>query len=204
MLRCTQFDPHARPPVHCMKYGIIDPGMRRAYDCTQRFHAGNAHKSRIGYSWRQHSPTRVFPRGPYCIFPQGCCRHLRSSRVTQCSSRRTSQCRGDIRTGTREGAGIRKTRGSRETMILHYAASLAFILWYLLAPPATPGGLVDNKAPLLQWEAIDVFDTEARCRTVADIMREDAVTNHLPVAAVHARAWAMKCIASDDPRLTGK
>jgi len=88
-------------------------------------------------------------------------------------------------------------------MIYRYATSFAFVLWYLLAPPTAPGGLTDNRAPLPKWEVIKVFDTEARCRTLAAVMREDAVTNHSPVAVAQARAQAMKCIASDDPRIKG-
>ena len=82
-----------------------------------------------------------------------------------------------------------------------HGAALALVIWYLLAPPTALGGLVHNRAPLSKWEVIEVFDTEAKCRTFADIMREEAMTNHPLVAATQARAQAMKCVTSDDPRL---
>ena len=84
-------------------------------------------------------------------------------------------------------------------MKLRHGAAFALVIWYLLAPPTALGGLAHNRAPLSKWEVIEVFDTEAKCRTFADVMREEAMTNHTPVAATQAQA--MKCVTSDDPRL---
>ena len=82
-----------------------------------------------------------------------------------------------------------------------HGAALAIVIWYLLAPPTALRGLAYNRAPLSKWEVIEVFDTEAKCQTLANVMREEAMANHHPVAATQARAQAMQCIASDDPRL---
>jgi hypothetical protein len=84
-------------------------------------------------------------------------------------------------------------------MNLRNGATLT-LLWYLLASPTLPDGPVNDRAPLANWEAIEVFDTEAKCRVLADVMREDALTYHSDATA-QARAQAMKCIASNDLRL---
>ena len=86
-------------------------------------------------------------------------------------------------------------------MKLRHGAAFALVIWYLLAPPIALGGLAHNRALLSKWEVIEVFDTEAKCRILADVRRQEAVTNHSPVAATQARAQAMQCVASDDPRL---
>jgi hypothetical protein len=86
-------------------------------------------------------------------------------------------------------------------MNFHYVAAVTFLTWYLLMPPATPGGNFDATAPLSKWEVFDFFDTAAKCRTLVDVMREDAIAHHPPTAAPQARASAMKCVADDDPSL---
>src|SRR5215831_4275644 len=57
-----------------------------------------------------------------------------------------------------------------------HAAALAFVVWYMLAPPTAPGGRLDNRAPLSKWKVIKVYDTEARCRARAADRLEDALT----------------------------
>ena len=88
-------------------------------------------------------------------------------------------------------------------MKVPHAAALAFVLWYMLAPPMAPGGRLDNRAPLLKSEVINIYDTEARCCARADDRREDALTDSPPGSAARLRAQAIKCIASYDPRLAG-
>jgi len=39
-----------------------------------------------------------------------------------------------------------------------HAAALALVGWYLMAPPIRPGGGVDLKAPMSQWDQDDDFD----------------------------------------------
>jgi hypothetical protein len=89
-------------------------------------------------------------------------------------------------------------------MNLHYMAAVTFLTWYLLMPPPTPDGNFDATAPLSEWEVFDFFDTAAKCRTLVDVMREDAIAHHLPTAAPQARANAMKCVADNDSRLKDK
>src|SRR5579871_560658 len=85
-----------------------------------------------------------------------------------------------------------------------YATALVLYCgWYLLgAPPRTTGQMFATSASVSQWTVLDVFDTERDCR---DGEREqlnptEKSTQGTGEMAIHSAA--LKCISTDDPRLS--
>jgi hypothetical protein len=87
--------------------------------------------------------------------------------------------------------------------------------WYLIVPPSTPHGLNDQ-FPMSVWTHIGAYDTATECedrlsslrhpsyvdyQTAQDDINSAALGSVLPWELFKARAWASRCIASDDPAL---
>src|SRR5258708_33138358 len=103
-----------------------------------------------------------------------------------------------------------------------HAAALAVVGWYLMEPPMLGGNppiyeppRPDLSAPLERWIVDDTFDTASQCRAALASVRE--VPENLDVRRLTAEQFAQiqaskkglwassdQCVASDDPRLTGK
>jgi hypothetical protein len=94
-------------------------------------------------------------------------------------------------------------------MQLRHAAALALVVWYLMAPPLTPGGgphEVLFHAPLSKWEIGEEHDTKAECedslRESKKNMDRDANACVDGLCAVMVVEYAHgRCMASHDPRL---
>ena len=89
-----------------------------------------------------------------------------------------------------------------------HATALAFVGWYLMAPPAFPGRSdmplnenmpadqqFDEHAPLSRWSPLGTTQTAAECRAARGRLRHD------PQPLIRLIGLVSDCIASDDPRL---
>jgi hypothetical protein len=101
-------------------------------------------------------------------------------------------------------------------MKLHYAAALALVGWYLLAPPVQEGSdgsgktfyWANDKAPLPEWRQIGSYDAAQACdaakwKHLADTARTTDTKSDYQSAFVLSDS-AAQCIATDDPRLKEK
>jgi len=96
-----------------------------------------------------------------------------------------------------------------------HAAALALLGWYLIAPPRDKQLILFNQqSPLSLWVTVEEFETLKGCqagkKSEMDNMEKERHTSPraklsqedaLDQSARSLRAIAMKCIASDDPRL---
>lgn len=90
-------------------------------------------------------------------------------------------------------------------MKLHRAVTLAFVGWYLIAPPVRqPKGeapYMDDHAKYRDWEILQVYKTPEECETAQRRERSEvSLTDPDPWSAQVADA---ECIASDDPQIEG-
>jgi hypothetical protein len=86
-----------------------------------------------------------------------------------------------------------------------YATALVLYCgWYLLgAPPRTAGQDVSSiSAPVSQWTVLDVFDTERDCRDGEREQLNPSKTSTQSQAHTPERSGGLKCISTDDPRLS--
>ena len=86
-----------------------------------------------------------------------------------------------------------------------YATALVLYCgWYLLgAPPQTMRqNLSAVSAPVSQWTVLDVFDTERDCRDGEREQLNSTKTSAQGQAEMGKRSGALKCISTDDPRLS--
>jgi hypothetical protein len=89
-----------------------------------------------------------------------------------------------------------------------HSAALAFMGWYLIAPPIrnieSNYSYLDEHAVYPDWKLICVLNTEAECEHVRDFAQEraaeDEFLNDDPEVQQYSEA---ECIASDDPRIKG-
>jgi hypothetical protein len=114
-----------------------------------------------------------------------------------------------------------------ELMNLRHAAALALVGWYLMMPPWFTDKKPHTEAPMRRWNQTVAFGTKADCtrerlrrlesvsQTLAEVTvpkshrAQSEVTPDVtePDETAKALAWsvlALRCIASDDPRLKEK
>jgi hypothetical protein len=103
-------------------------------------------------------------------------------------------------------------------MNIRYAAALALLGWYLIAPGFTdwtrlelskhdPGAASGSDffifSPLKNWDTLRTFDTPMQCETGRELLQHK--TDPLPGAEAKTfaqfQARSAQCIVSDDPRL---
>lgn len=83
------------------------------------------------------------------------------------------------------------------------AAALALVGWYLLIPPFSRSGQLQEFRPLDDWVYVDSFDTATECREAtlqAVVQLESEASSNSRIQAY----GASRCIATDDPRLKEK
>jgi hypothetical protein len=88
-------------------------------------------------------------------------------------------------------------------MKLRHAPALALAGWYLMMPPAAPGGQPDLNAPFSRWQIAESFDSALDCTNI--ILETNSLLD--PSTGQRFRepfSHAAKCISTDDPRLKGK
>ena len=86
-------------------------------------------------------------------------------------------------------------------MKFRHAAALAWVGWYLLAPPSGSDDKIVATAPLSQWINHHSYDSAAHCEA-----RRREIINALPDSEPEATEYfkASRCISTDDPRLNEK
>jgi hypothetical protein len=95
-------------------------------------------------------------------------------------------------------------------MNLRHAAAFALVGWYLMLAP-TPDGFRSRplvEAPLSKWEIAANFDSASDCQD--GLIREDHVLDETwkdlpgsgPVYLALYKEAGVKCVATDDPRLS--
>jgi hypothetical protein len=92
-------------------------------------------------------------------------------------------------------------------MNCYYAAALALVGWYLIAPPLIdndPARLVAD-APISKWQVIASFDTALACENMRVPLVESKNPYDDPLSKKNSeiRSRRMFCISTDDPRLKG-
>jgi hypothetical protein len=80
----------------------------------------------------------------------------------------------------------------------HHAAALALVGWYLMMP----SGDHPTEAHISHWLKVQTFDSAAECSSRRWDILSEASANKDDFRLRTARA--MRCIASDDPRLKDK
>ena len=99
--------------------------------------------------------------------------------------------------------------------LLWLSAATAGQGWYLMLPPITNGGKIDDSRPLSQWKQEYAFESPSRCqefKTGRWRHHESWLATNLeanPTERARAKAHTEQiklalCIASDDPRLVSK
>jgi len=88
----------------------------------------------------------------------------------------------------------------------HHAAALALAGWYLMVPPNKPNREPDAHAPLSQWTMAGSYDSAKECdeRYHSDLDAALDIKRSGGDAQIFERVKAEQCIASDDPRPTGR
>ena len=100
-------------------------------------------------------------------------------------------------------------------MRLRHAAALALAGWYLIVPPAGRTLRVGLAAPLSQWRTVGTFNSAGDCeagKRKGLPLLEKRIKEKAGKAGVAAHdsdvqalaQLALRCVASDDPRLKGK
>jgi hypothetical protein len=94
-----------------------------------------------------------------------------------------------------------------------YAAALALVGWYLMAPPTYSGAngsfVTKTTVPLRLWQNIGSYDHVADCdderRALLDLKKTESATTFaeepLQVKLSIVGSWSAICVATDDPRL---
>jgi hypothetical protein len=88
----------------------------------------------------------------------------------------------------------------------HHAAALALAGWYLMVPPNKPNREPDAHAPLSQWTMAGSYDSAKECdeRYHSDLDAALDIKRRGGDAQIFERVKAEQCIASDEPRPTGR
>jgi hypothetical protein len=97
---------------------------------------------------------------------------------------------------------------------LRHAVLLASVGWYLMMPPSSGRYGETSLAPLSKWAHPWTFDSEHDCETAlaathvaeASGIAATELYNRIeePAGRIPFGSLQWKCIATDDPRLTGK
>ncbi len=98
-------------------------------------------------------------------------------------------------------------------MKIRDALALTLVGWYLIVPPAGRTLRAGLALPLSQWRTVASFDNAVKCESgkrkglplVEQRIKDQAGKAGVSASDVQALAQlALRCVASDDPRLKGK
>jgi hypothetical protein len=98
---------------------------------------------------------------------------------------------------------FRLAKGKVGVKARNATALVLYCGWYLLgAPPPTTGQMSATSAPVSQWTVMDVFDTERDCRDGEREQLNPAKKSTQGPGEMGNQSAALKCISTDDPRLS--
>jgi len=73
------------------------------------------------------------------------------------------------------------------------AAALALVGWYLMVPPLSHDGGVDDEAPLSKWFVLDRFDSAAKCKRASGTTYSYKTTKQRLPHISNAQAALLRC-----------